>query len=70
MTTVQSVSPNTGVWERLDRRAFVNEKANEVVEIPARGYAKDMKKSICKGAGKGSKVVTYLSQRPLGIVEL
>ena len=48
MTTVQGVSPNS--WERIDRKAFVNEGANEVIEILARGHKRDLERSIMKGA--------------------
>ena len=50
MTTIQAVSPCTAVWQRLDKGVFVNESANEVIEIPARGHKRDLEKSMCKGA--------------------
>ena len=40
----------TGAWESLERRAFVNEGANEVIEIPARGHKRDLEGSMCRGA--------------------
>ena len=35
MTTIEGVSP--GAWRPIERQALVNESANEVIEIPARG---------------------------------
>ena len=48
MTTIEGVSPNA--WKSIERKAFVNESANEIVEIPARGHKRDLKRSIMKGA--------------------
>ena len=46
MTTIQAVSPSTAVWQRLDKGVFVNEKANEFIEIPAQGNKRDLEKYI------------------------
>ena len=62
ITTVQAVRPHAAVWQRLDKGVLVNESANEIIEIPARGYARDLKKSVSKGA-----VVMVDSMNPTSI---
>ena len=48
MTTIEGVSPSA--WRPIERQAFVNESANEVVEILARGHKRDLKRSMTRGA--------------------
>ena len=48
MTTIRAVSPDTQ-WETIDKKAYVNEEANEVTEIPPKGHQRDLKRSMMKG---------------------
>ena len=48
MTTIEGVSPNA--WSPIERKALVNESANEVVEIPAGGHKRDLRRSMTQGA--------------------
>ena len=47
MTTIRVVSPDTP-WETIDKKAYVNEEATEVIEIPPVGYQRDLKRSTMK----------------------